>query len=253
MRKKSKRKSTMWRNIVIAAIAVLTVLLVAGVWYVKRDVTHPKPHVVAISQDEYPIRGVDVSNHNGKIDFKKVADDGIAFVYVKASEGVNYKDPSFATNIRNARKAGLKVGAYHFFRKNKDGIEQARNFTKVIKGIELDMPCVIDVEDWGNSRFTGNGTTIKNLKDMVADLERTGKRLMIYTNKDGYRKYLKLYFPETQLWLCSFVHPNELGAYDWRIHQYSHWGVIDGIDGEVDLDVFNGDCETWERWLASAK
>lgn len=236
------------RCFVKGAVALFAVLLVLGVYYVWRNMPREDRSVV-VSKVEYPIHGIDVSNHNGKIDFEKVAADSIVFVYIKASEGVNYKDPRFDTNISNARNAGLKVGAYHFFRKDKDGAEQARNFMRVVKGVDVDMPYVIDVEDWGNSYFTRNSETVRNLRAMVDCLEKAGMRIMVYTNKDGYRKYLKEHFPEVKLWLCTFMHPDKLSAFQWDMHQYSHWGTVSGIQGEVDLDVFNGNCEQWERWL----
>lgn len=245
-RSRKRKRGNKRHYLLIASAVVLAGMLVAGTWYVMRRMRHPN---VSVAKVEYPIQGIDVSNHNGAIDFNKVAADGVAFVYVKASEGVGYEDPRFKKNMDDARRAGLKVGAYHFFRKDKSGVEQAQNFKRVVKNVAVDMPYVIDVEDWGNSRFSSDKETVKNLSDMVRHLEMSKMRLMIYTNKDGYRKYLKLYFPEVRLWLCSFTHPNKLTDFDWHIHQYSHWGTIDGIDGEVDLDVFNGDCEKWERWL----
>lgn len=242
-----RRAKSGWRHYLTIGFAVLlAALLVAGVWYVERRSHHPE---VSVAKAEYPIQGIDVSNHNGVIDFEKVAAAGINFVYVKASEGVGYKDPRFENNIRNARKAGLKVGAYHFFRKDKDGTSQAEYFMQVVKDVAVDMPYVIDVEDWGNSMLASDDETVKNLRDMVRHLETSNLKLMVYTNKDGYRKYLKLYFPEVRLWLCAFTHPSKLTDFDWHIHQYSHWGEVDGIDGEVDLDVFKGNCEEWERWL----
>ena len=61
--------------------------------------------------------GIDVSNHQGRIDWNKVAnDDNVQFVYIKATEGATYVSPTFEQNIREAREAGLKVGFYHFLR-----------------------------------------------------------------------------------------------------------------------------------------
>lgn len=64
----------------------------------------------------YEVRGIDISAHNGPIDFERIRNEGIDFVFMKASEGSGFKDVAFFDNYRNARKAGLKVGAYHFFR-----------------------------------------------------------------------------------------------------------------------------------------
>lgn len=231
----------------MAVAAILLVLLVAGLWHVSK---HLRRHDVVVAKRDYPIQGIDVSNHNGVIDFSRVAADSIAFVYVKASEGVSYRDPRFDVNIVSARKAGLKVGAYHFFRKDKDGALQAENFMAATDGAAVDMPYVIDVEDWGNSMLISDTETVNNLRTMIGRLEQKGLRLMVYTNKDGYRKYMRRFFPRIRLWLCAFSHPKDLEGYDWTLHQYSHWGNVAGIDGDVDLNVFNGDSVLWNVWLA---
>ncbi|MGN1246269.1 MAG: glycoside hydrolase family 25 protein [Muribaculaceae bacterium] len=242
-----KNNSKKWRYIGIGVASLLVLLLAAGLWRVSRHLTHPK---VVVSRAEFPIQGIDVSSHNGKIDFTKVAANGISFVYAKASEGTKFRDPKFSYNITEARKAGLIVGAYHFFRKDKPGKEQARNFIDAIGKEQLNMPLVIDVEDWGNSRFSEHDEVIRNLSDMIQSLQADNYKLMIYTNKDGYRKYLHGHFPHLPLWLCAFTHPNKLKkSYSYVIHQFSHWGSVDGIEGEVDLNVFCGDSTAWAKWL----
>ena len=249
--KKSRRKpassSHKWRYIATGVALLLVLLLAAGLWRVNRHIIPPK---VTVTHEEYPIQGIDVSNHNGAIDFARVAAGGISFVYVKASEGCSYRDPRFTANVEAAHLAGLTVGAYHFFRKDVPGGEQARNFIEATRPVQLELPMVIDVEDWGNSRFSRHYDVIRNLSDMVRALESHDYRLMIYTNKNGYHKYLHRHFPKLPLWLCAFTHPTKLAeSYNCIIHQYSHWGSVDGIEGEVDLNVFCGDSAAWHRWL----
>ena len=70
------------------------------------------PHSVNVDRYRYPVAGIDVSKHNGEIDFGKVRDDDYQFVFIKASEGKTYRDEAFDRNYRGAREAGLKVGAY---------------------------------------------------------------------------------------------------------------------------------------------
>ena len=89
---------------------------------------------IDIDLQQYPISGIDVSAHNGDIDFIKIAQSGIDFVFIKATEGATFKDSRFHDNYNNARKARLKVGAYHFFRFNIDGKLQALNILNSIKG-----------------------------------------------------------------------------------------------------------------------
>lgn len=236
-----------WHYILAGVALLLVALLAAGLWRVSRHIIPPK---VSVTREEYPIQGIDVSNHNGPIDFARVAAGGVTFVYVKASEGSSYRDPRFTANVDAAHRAGLTVGAYHFFRKDKPGHEQARNFIEVTRHVQLEMPLVIDVEDWGNSHFSRHREVIRNLTDMINALQSLDYRLMIYTNKSGYNKYLLRHFPNMPLWLCAFAHPSQVAkSYRCIIHQYSHWGSVDGIEGEVDLNVFCGDSTAWHRWL----
>lgn len=248
--RKPRRKKTAgkkWRYILAGVAALLVLLLAGGLWRVSRHIIHPK---VKVTKKEYPIQGIDVSNHNGVIDFAKVAAHDITFVYVKSSEGSTFRDPSFVRNVKAARKAGLVVGAYHFFRKDKPGKEQAKNFIEAVRDVPLDLPLVIDVEDWGNSRFSDNNEVIGRLTDMIRTLESQSYKLMVYTNKDGYRKYLHKHFPKIPLWLCAFTHPKKVKErYNCVIHQYSHWGSVDGVKGEVDLNVFCGSRAAWKKWL----
>lgn len=247
-KEKHKAKAGHSRMTIVAWIAGVSclLLLAGGLWYVSRKLY--RPHI-EISAEEYPISGIDVSNHNGKINFRRMAADDVDFVYIKASEGVDFRDLRFSANCDSAGNAGLKVGAYHFFRMNGDGRLQSANFLASISGKMLDLPLVIDVEDWGNESAESIETVKRNLSDMIACLEAAGRRVMIYTNKDGYDNYIKDGFSHCDLWICTFRHPSKVKNFDWKILQYSHWGEVDGINGEVDLNVFNGTCEQWEAWL----
>ena len=79
------------------------------------------------SQEEYPVRGVDVYSYQGEIDWG-VLSEGLDFAYIKATEGSRYTDDRFAYNYEQARKTGLRVGAYHFFSFESSGASQAENF-----------------------------------------------------------------------------------------------------------------------------
>jgi len=115
--------------LLLAGAAALVVL--GGVYVVWHFIL---PHSVAVDRFRYPVAGIDVSKHNGVIDFDAVAADDYQFVFIKASEGKTYKDEAFDRNYHSARNAGLKVGAYHFFRKNRTGQEQAANLLSVVAG-----------------------------------------------------------------------------------------------------------------------
>jgi len=243
------------RNVKKLAAIVLALLLVAmgiAAWVVYKnrvEIQHWWRGEIKIDRNKYPIVGIDVSAHNGDIDFNKVRGDGFSFVIIKASEGEDYHDSKFSTNYDKARKAGLKVGAYHFFRKKTDGLNQAKNFLEMVGWRKLDLPLVIDVEDWSNDDQIKDERTQKHLDAMIDNLRSRGHKVMIYTNGDGYKKYIKNGQININLWLCAFKQPEKLRHIPHQMQQYSHWGKVRGIWGDVDLNVFNGSEQQWFKWL----
>ena len=248
-RRQRRRKLLKTISLVLAALLVLLGCLM--VWGYKNRVSifHWIRGEIVVNRAEYPIVGIDVSSHNGEIDFDKVKADGYSFVIIKASEGLEHHDSRFATNYDNARKSGLKVGAYHFFRKDTDGLNQAKNFLETIGWRKLDLPLVVDVEDWSNAKNVEDERTQKNLDAMLDNLRSRGHKVMVYTNGDGYKKYIKDGQININLWLCAFKQPDKLKHIPHQLQQYSHWGRVKGIWGDVDLNVFNGSQEQWDKWL----
>ena len=231
--------------LLLLGVAALVVLF--GLYVGRRYIL---PHSVNVDRYRYPIAGIDVSKHNGEIDFDQVSDDNYQFVFIKASEGKTYQDDAFERNYAGARDAGLKVGAYHFFRKNRSGKEQADNFLNVIKGKPMDLPLVIDLEDdWGNGVNIDRKLALERVLDMINILSDKGYPVMIYTNLDGYGKYYKDMLGDHDLWLCSFTSPDLLPEMPHCIQQFSHEGNVAGVKGDVDLNVFRGTKKEWNRYL----
>ena len=190
-----------------------------------------------IKQDsEFPINAVNYC----------LKEAGIDFVILKASEGSGFRDSLFEANYEAAAANGLYVGAYHFFRFDVDGLQQARNFLDATTGKHFDMPLAIDVEEHGNPYVFVKSKVVRQLQDMIDELSANERRVMIYTNKGGYDKFIKENFDDYPLWICSFTLPED--TMEWTIWQYSHWGDIDGIEGEVDLNIFYGNETQWKRW-----
>lgn len=196
----------------------------------------------------YPVAGIDISAHNGEIDFDKVAADSIDFVYIKASEGKTFTDRLFSDNLTRARRAGLKAGPYHFFRFNVSGSDQARHFMAAVGDLPTDLPWAIDVEHWKNDDDYDRSDVIRQLRGMINVLRAAGKRVIIYTNKNGYGHFIDGNFTDVPLWLCS--KQSNPPAKAWTFWQYSHTGRVDGIQGHVDRNVFNADTAQWHSWLA---
>jgi len=249
----SKRKASTRPDyikwLLLAGAAAL--VLMAGAYFVWHFVL---PHSVSVDRFRYPVAGIDVSKHNGDIDFDLVRDDDYQFVFIKATEGKTYKDAAFDRNYLEARQAGLKVGAYHFFRKNRTGREQADNLLSAINGKALDLPLVIDLEDdWGNGATVGRETALKRVMEMTRILTHSGYSVMIYTNLDGYEKYYNDLLMDCDLWLCSFTSPDLLPDLPHVIQQVSHEGSVAGVDGKVDLNVYRGTKRQWQQFLDNVK
>ena len=230
----------------IAGAAIIIVVLVG--FLTKHYWWHPHVNV-----GRFPVKGIDVSGHNRVKDWDAVVNDGYSFVFIKASEGASYTNPHFKRQYEGAQKAGLKVGCYHFFRKNRDGVSQASHFIATVGHLKLDLPLVIDVEDWNNDENIDKKTTLQRLSDMINTLERQGFKVMIYTNGNGYKSYYLDNFIKHELWLSSFNQPEKIKHLGHRFQQYSHWGAVKGIEGDVDLNVFMGSQNDWEQKLKKAK
>ena len=243
------------RHIGITIVSVGFVLMICfAAWRILR------PHELHVDVDRrlYPIAGIDLSAHNGVPDFDSIASAGIDFVYLKASEGVSFRDASFLRNYSQTRKYGLTVGAYHFFRFDCDGRGQAFNLMKAIEGCRLDMPLVIDIEEAGNPANHSTELIISRLETMVSYLKAYGYPVMIYTNKNGYTRFIKPAYEQTdsetgsgtELWICSFTNP-PLPHRQWSMWQHSHKARVPGVKGNVDINTFNGDRSAWFSWLHS--
>lgn len=233
--------------IATSILIVMSALLISGLYIVNNRLRRTSG--VEIERERYPVCGIDISSHNGNIEFSEIAADSIDFVMIKASEGTNFKDPRFHDNYRKARQAGLLVGAYHFFRFDTDGKMQGLNFVHTIRGKQFDFPLIIDVEEWGNIKDTDTDLIVDRLQALIDHLETEHYSVMIYTNKDGYARFIHNRFEDYPLWICSFTDPPLNDNDRWTFWQYSHWGTVDGIETEVDLNTFNGSRDQWERWI----
>jgi lysozyme len=182
-------------------------------------------------------KGIDVSHYQGKIEFSKVKNSGIDFVFVKATEGTTYLDPMFETNFAGANNAGLYVGAYHFgrFSNSDEAVAEAKFFLSKIKGKTFTYPVVLDLE------VDKKQVSTKELTDaaiaFLEQLEKAGYFAMIYSGKYFFEKELEpdRLKPYAQ-WLARYG-SSELGR-DAGIWQYSSSGNVDGIpSGSVDMNI----------------
>jgi lysozyme len=226
----------------------------------------------------YPIRGIDVSHHQGKIDWHAIAADDVAFAYIKASEGGDYIDPAFAENRRQARAAGVKTGAYHFFTLCRDGGDQASHFLAVLRGktrqdennqqdeteIADDLPPVVDLEFGGNCSQRPTPAALRaEIDSFIAIVEAAIRRPVVIYATDEFMAAYGTALPGRPHWVRSlFTRPDDQTWTFWQYHNAGSargiqgwnlfgwdiggWGIGDWkIGGRVDLDVYCGDTAAW--------
>ena len=225
-------KKSIWMALIVA---VLLLVLMASYWLGLLIPNYP-------SRTKYPIRGVDVSHHQGTIDWTAVKAAGISFAYIKASEGNESRDPMFVRNWSGAAAAGIARGAYHFFLLDTDGGRQAQNFSQTVPVEPNTLPPAIDLEFSGfnRQRRPSRALFAKELAAFVDALtERYKKPPAIYTTSEFMNQYLRSMAVEC-LWTREVLMRPRMDPNDWVFWQFSGRGRVGGIPTFVDLNVFNG-------------
>ena len=214
--------------IVVGIAAVLFALCFFGLWIPNEP-----------SQLKYPVRGIDVSHYQGEIDWASVRSSGIQFAYIKATEGTDFKDDKFTQNWNAAAAAGIKRGAYHFFRPETSGATQAANFILNVPKDADTLPPAIDLEfsGYNQTRRPAAEDFQRELSVFWDAMDTQYKKLpVVYTVRDFQKQYL-VQMPIERLWIREVIlSPPQR----WTIWQFSPRGRVHGVAGFVDLNVFNG-------------
>lgn len=193
------------------------------------------------SEARFPIRGVDVSHHQGPVDWEQVRASGIDFAFIKATEGSDHQDSRFHENWANAGRAGLARGAYHFFTFCSPGRGQAENFLASLEGLEPELPPVADVEFAGNCR---SWTTIEDIQQelsvFLAEVEASlGRRPTIYLTNTSHRRIIAGRFDDFPLWVRNtFLEPSSRTYPRWAFWQFADNARLAGVRGPIDLNVY---------------
>lgn len=223
------RRKWPWTFVAVAVVIIGALAVARWVWF-------PQYRPVLGDGERY---GLDVSNHQGVIDWERVAADDIDFVYIKATEGGDFVDARFEDNWRGAGAAGLYRGAYHFFTLCRSGVDQARNFLNVVPYVEAELPLAVDLELGGNcaARPPTEGVLaeVEAFIDVVET--ETGTKLVLYVLEDFNQLYPALDRFDRARWERRILlRPRG----DWFIWQFTFEGAVDGVDGGVDINVMGG-------------
>lgn len=184
--------------------------------------------------------GIDVSHHQGLIDWEAVSATKVQFVFLKATEGATHVDRRFARNLRGARRVGIPVGAYHFLNAKSTIASQFANFYEHASPSELDLLPVVDVE-WSGVR----GWSTQQLHDSLSLFVRLveeyyGCQPLIYADEKFFYRHLKGHFDSYPLFIARYQkqQPQLPFARRYYLWQSSEKGHVAGISGHVDLDMF---------------
>ena len=204
-----------------------------------------KPRRVPVDPGKVQFDGIDVSKHQGVIDWEELKkNQKIQFVYIKATEGSNYVDPRYRQNINNARKHGFKVGSYHYFTDLSGARTQFQNFINTVKRDEQDLIPVIDVEK--RDRWTPQQLrdSVKVFADLLEDYY--GCKPIIYTFETFFNKNLGKAFEKYPIFIAKYPKGQEqpnINGIKWILWQFSESGKFRGVkDNLVDMSRFNKGC-----------
>ncbi len=193
------------------------------------------------SPSDYPVLGVDVSHHQGPVDWQQLRAAGVRFAFIKSTEGETLQDSRFAANAAAAAAADVAWGPYHFFTFCTPGAAQARNFKATAAGITRDLPPVVDVEFVGNCRgWTSMADVRRELAIFVERVEADfGEPPILYLTREAESRVLDGAFPQLARWPRSiFDEPSSSVWKKWAFWQFAENARLPGISGPVDLDVY---------------
>jgi len=190
-------------------------------------------------------QGVDVSAHQGRIDWDALARADVRFAYIKATEGGTFVDPRFATNWRDAGRAGVRRGAYHRFTLCRSAAAQAANFIRTVPRAGDALPAAVDVE---NFQDCASRTAVAQIEEFLNTIEaRYGARPILYVTRQFHDAHERD-FPRERFWIRSLYAPPDFRRSDWVIWQHHNHAQRPGIEAPVDLDAFRGDEATLARF-----
>lgn len=266
VRKPARKQKSSRRYIPWLIGLVLLIVLAFGVWHYRMALAyyfsfksrHQTEKESAISsvrtiqvlaKHEGKSIGFDLSEYQGKVNWEVLGKvEGkypLDYVFIRSTAGRDKTDARFGENWVAAKKSGLMRGAYHYYRPNENSLEQAANFilnTPLRRG---DLPPVLDIEQIPeNQSMDRLKVGLKKWLDAVE--KHYGVQPIIYSGQKYYEAFLAKEFSEYTFWIANynfFVEEIEEG---WMFWQFTESGEVPGVEGKVDLNVFNGPRERLE-------
>lgn len=252
-KKKTKKDDKQGTKLIGLIIFLCLILYLFGIFENSNIANKDSDEIDKISF----VLGTDVSRYQGDINFDTLYDQSIRFAFIKSTEGTSYIDPNFSVNFFRAKESGMKVGAYHFYRFEDKGLDQASHFIENVKLEEDDLPPVIDLEYYGDyiQNPKDPDIVISEVSNMVeAFRNHYNKRPIIYCNRYVYEHYNIADF-DVDIWFRSIDggYPNLPNFKQWTFWQFDDKATLEGYGGpganeHIDLNYFYGDMEELEDY-----
>ena len=194
-------------------------------------------------------KGIDVSKYQGNVDWKKVAEDGVEYAFIRVgcrgygSSGTLIKDEKFHRNVKGALEQGIKVGAYFFTQAitKEEALEEAELVVKELGDYKITYPVAIDVERIQGSKARQDKLTAKErteiCKVFCEKIKEAGFIPMVYGDSETFAE---LIIPEElaayDFWICETDGSMKF-PYEFAVWQYSHKGTVSGIKTETNISI----------------
>jgi len=185
--------------------------------------------------------GIDVSAHQGVIDWQRVAQSGVRFAFIRAMEGMSI-DRTFAANWAGAKAAGMMRGVYVYFRARHDGGEQARALLSLLGGDTGELPPACDIETLDEQTAS---TLVARMQDWLSVVgSAVGRKPIVYSGSFWHWNVSSPVFAEHPLWTPDYTQSGcpgvPKGWASWKFWQYTSSGSVPGIASRVDMNLYNG-------------
>lgn len=208
------------------------------------DDDYPASMTEVSSECRSLVAGIDISHWDGTINWSEVNGESIYFVYMKATEGTDFIDPSFEENWNGIRSTSLRRGAYLFYDPGlsaADQTVQAQTFIHTVKDLQDgDLPPMLDVEDDPEISVAVFQARLLLVARQIRNHFNVSP--IIYTTTGLYKKYLKPKdsFQSYELWIADYRYkrPELCDKKNMRIWQFTDKARIKGISSPVDMDIF---------------
>ncbi len=196
------------------------------------------------------LKGIDVSHFSGDVDWARIKQEGHHFAFVKATEGNDWVDPTFAEHMAKLKELGIARGAYHFFVAHDEPEPQAKNFIENVQLEHGDLPPVVDVETMSNRPVDDLAARLKTWLTLIE--QHYGVKPIIYTSHNFWNAQVKQPFEDYHLWVAEYGTdlpriPN--GWLMWSFWQYQGDAKPPGIAKSADLNYFNGGHDALKKLL----